>query len=76
MNKKQSKFTRAVPVYARLDPVTDKQLESYAENAGVSKSLAVSMAVRYFLENDRQRVFAQELKAIGAYPAPETAGGS
>lgn len=49
MNKKQSKFTRAVPIYARLDPVTDKQLENYAAQAGVSKSLAVSQAVRFFL---------------------------
>lgn len=73
MNKKQSKFTRAIPIYARLDPVTDGQLENYAAKTGVSKSLAVSMAVRFFLENDRQKFFVQELKTIGAYatPAPE-----
>lgn len=49
MNKKQSKFTRTIPIYARLDEITDKQLEDYAGLAGVSKSLAVSQAIRFFL---------------------------
>lgn len=49
MNKKQSKFTRSIAIYARLDRITDKQLEDYAEAVGVSKSLAVSQAVRFFL---------------------------